>query len=86
MDNIQENSTPKEQSSQSQVKNMIKVDQEILDSLKKYYEGEKLDLVKRQLDTLCFVLTHTEQRYQYSKDYREAMDTIMGLIVAGKFL
>ena len=64
----------------------IRLDDKILKSLEAHYSGERLELVKRQLDSLFELLEVTEVRYQYSKDYRDGIDSMIGLIISGKML
>ena len=64
----------------------IRLDDQILKSLETHYSGEKLELIKRQLDSLFELLEVTETRYKYSKDYRDGIDSMIGLIISGKML
>lgn len=61
-------------------------DQKIMDSLKPFFETEQITLIMSQLNTIYSIITKTEMRYQYSKDYRDAIDIIMGLIIGGRFI
>lgn len=70
-----------------QLQNKLReTDQVIIDSLKKHFQEEDINKINKQLHTLYAIIAHTEGRYQNSKDYRDAIDMIMGLVIAGKFL
>lgn len=71
--------------SQLQAK-LRETDQTIIESLKNHFEDDQIAEINKQLHVLYAVIAHTEDRYKYSKDYRDAIDTIMGLVISGKFL
>lgn len=71
--------------SQLQAK-LRETDQTIIESLKNHFEDDQIAEINKQLHVLYAVIAHTEDRYKYSKDYRDGIDTIMGLVISGKFL
>lgn len=66
-----------------QLTNIIR---KIYNSLDKRFKDDQLDLVKRQVEVLFALIEQTENTYRYSKDYRDAIDIVLSLIVGGKFI
>jgi len=67
-------------------KKLHEADQKVIESLKQFFKEEDIKLIVNQLNVLYSLISRTELRYQYSKDYRDALDIIMGLIIGGKFI
>lgn len=65
---------------------MDKIINDIYKNLEQKYKDEQLILIKKQVKLLFDVIQQTEKKYQYSHDYREAIDIILGLIISGKFI
>ena len=61
-------------------------DKKVIESLKQFFNDNQIKIIINQLNILYNIISRTELRYQYSKDYRDAIDIIMGLIIGGKFL
>lgn len=61
-------------------------DAQINESLKQFFNDDQIALINKQLHVLYTVIAHTDGRYQYSKDYRDAIDTMMGLVIGGKMI
>ena len=61
-------------------------DKKIIESLKQFFNDDQIKIIVSQLNVLYDIISRTELRYQYSKDYRDAIDIIMGLVIGGKFL
>ena len=62
------------------------LDKTIIDALRKKYNEQEIEIITRQLQVMYKVIAKTELKYQHSTDYREALDMIMNLIVAGQLL
>ena len=60
--------------------------EKIYKQLEQKYKDDQLILIKKQIKLIFDIIQQTEKKYQYSKDYREAIDIILGLIISGKFL
>ena len=54
--------------------------------LKHHHSGDNLELVKSQMNTIMGFIETNSGRYTYSNDFRTAIDEVIALIVAGKFL
>lgn len=54
--------------------------------LKHHHSGDNLELVKSQMNTIMGFIETNSGRYTYSNDFRNAIDEVIALIVAGKFL
>lgn len=67
-------------------KKLHAADAQINESLKQFFNDDQIALINKQLHVLYTVIAHTDGRYQYSKDYRDAIDTIMGLVIGGKMI
>ena len=67
-------------------KKLHEADKKVIESLKPFFKENEIQLIVKQLNVLYDVIARTELRYQYSKDYREALDIIIGLIIGGKFI
>lgn len=90
------NQQQQQQASQMSEANMQKIkdlqkklhaaDAQINESLKQFFNDDQIALINKQLHVLYTVIAHTDGRYQYSKDYRDALDTIMGLVIGGKMI
>ena len=65
---------------------MDKLIEKIYKQLEQKYKDDQLILIKKQVKLIFDIIQQTEKKYQYSKDYREAIDIILGLIISGKFL
>lgn len=65
---------------------MDKIINDIYKNLEQKYKDEQLILIKKQVKLLFDIIQQTEKKYQYSHDYREAIDIILGLIISGKFI
>ena len=61
-------------------------DQKVKESLKQFFDDDQIQLIMHQLNITYNLISKTEMRYQYSKDFRDAIDIIMGLIIGGKFI
>lgn len=67
-------------------KRLQEADKKVIESLKQFFKDDEIKLIVKQLNVLYDIIARTELRYQYSKDYREALDIIIGLIIGGKFI
>lgn len=61
---------------------MIELKQEILD----FYPPQYRELLQKQVLVLSEILEQNINQYNYSQDYRKAMDTIIYNTLSGKFL
>ena len=68
------------------VNHKLDVDQSTIEILSKYYQGEKLEKVKKHMETILDLINTNANRYSFSKDYKDAIDHVIGLIIVGKFL
>ena len=81
----QPQSMPKD-NRQSIVKGKLTLDESTIALLSKYYQGERLAQIKRQMKTILDLINVNVNRYNYSKDYKEAIDHVIALLTAGRFL
>lgn len=68
------------------VQGKLTLDDETIALLSKYYQGDTLNCIKRQINAILGLININTNRYNYSKDYKDAIDYIIALITAGKFL
>ena len=68
------------------VQGQLTLDDETVALLSKYYQGERLNTIKRQMNTILSLINTNVNRYNYSKDFKDAVDYTIALITAGKFL
>ena len=68
------------------VKGNLDLDESTIQLLSKYYKDDKLEEVKHHMAVILDLINTNTNRYNFSKDYKDAIDHVIGLIIAGKFL
>lgn len=68
------------------VQGKLSLDESTIELLSKYYQGDRLNMIKRQMSAIINLINVNVNRYNYSKDYKDAVDHTIALITAGKFL
>ena len=68
------------------VQGKLSLDESTIELLSKYYQGDRLNMIKRQMSAIINLINVNVNRYNYSKDYKDAVDHMIALITAGKFL
>lgn len=68
------------------IQGQLTLDDTTIEILSKYYQGDRLNMIKRQMNAILGLINVNVNRYNYSKDYKDAVDYMIALITAGKLL